>query len=213
MNERPQDTPEMTPELAPKSEVDHGRRRLGTLGVGGTAVVLSVTSRSAVAGWGTCTGSEIASGNLSRVGSANPCGCSPGYWWNDNGTTLWESSPTLYARFPRTEKFNMVFGVNYYTDPSVTLAQVGLGTSLPTTVTVTSNGNGLVNVGMHAVAALLNAQFYGDRYPAPYKTASTVITAFRTAFSSLDPVNALKGFVSAVDVYVAGVWCNGEEKR
>lgn len=203
MNKRPEDTPETTPETTPKSGVDQGRRRLGTLGVSGTAVALSVSSRSAVAGWGTCTGSELASGNLSRAGTANPCGCSPGFWWNNNGTALWASSPTLNMNYPANRKFNTVFGRNFYTSANVRLSQIGPGTGLPNTFSEKS----LDNVGMHAVAALLNAQFYGNRYPAPYKTAAAVISAFKTAFDGGQL--SLKAFVAEVDVYRTGVWCTG----
>ncbi len=207
MNERPQDTPEMTPEPAPKSGVDHGRRRLGTLGVSGTAVVLSVTSRSAVAGWGSCTGSELASGNLSRAGTANPCGCSPGFWWNKNGESLWDSSPTLHLNFPRIAEFNTVFGVTFYKKKAggsdVQLKDVGPSTKNE------NNYGANDNTGMHAVAALLNAQYYGSRYPVPgMQTAAQVISAFKTA--CLGGATGLKAFVETVDVYKAGVWCNGE---
>ncbi|MFX9665208.1 hypothetical protein ABTO78_21350, partial [Acinetobacter baumannii] len=41
------------------------------------------------------------------------------------------------------------------------------------------------NVAFHAVAALLNAQFYGDRFPfSDMQTATGVITVFRNAFTS-----------------------------
>lgn len=211
MNDRPQDNTEITPEPAPKSEVDRGRRRLGTLGVSGTAVMLSVTSRSAVAGWGTCTGSELASGNLSRAGSANPCGCSPGFWWNNNGKALWDSSPTLSGNFPRTAAFNTVFGVVFYkpkeNGSAVLLRNVGPSTKNENLVSANHN------TGMHAVAALLNAQYYGSRYPVPgMQTAAQVIAAFQTAFSGGS--GALSAFVDKVDIYgkTSDLWCSGDDK-
>ena len=186
----------------PKSGVNQGRRRLGTMGVGGAAAILTVASRSAVAGWGTCTGSELASGNLSRVGTPNPCGCSPGFWWNKNGTALWTTTPTLYVNYPRTAYFNTVFGVNFYT-PDVQLLAVGPSTKNP------NNFGANDNTGMQAVAALLNAQFYGSRYPVPgLQTASAVIAAFQAA--CVDK-HTLADFVSRVDIYdsTADLWCNG----
>lgn len=195
------------PNAVPK--VDQARRRLSTLGVSGTAVMLSVTSRSAVAGWGTCTGSEIASGNLSRAGDANPCGCSPGFWWNGNGTALWNSAPTLQLNFPRTAKFNKVFGVSFFADDEIELKDVGPSTNLQ------NQYSGGPSTAMHAVAALLNAQFYGDRYPAPYKTAAAVISAFQAACGGVGPSNqrdALAAFVALVDVYdTPDLWCNGDD--
>jgi hypothetical protein len=185
------------------TKVNQGRRKLGTAG---TAVLLTLPGRSAVAGWGTCTGSELASGNLSRTGTVNPCGCSPGFWWNNNGTSLWTTSPTLNINFPRTAKFNTVFGVNFYVDPNVQLLAVGPSTNLP------NKFGAAGNTGMHAVAALLNAQFYGARYPVlGMQTASAVIAAFRAA--CIDK-NSLAAFVSKVDIYgkTADLWCNGSEE-
>lgn len=207
MNEQPEDdTTESSGDPAPKSGVDQGRRRLGRLGASGTAVVLSVTSRSAVAGWGMCTGSELASGNLSRAGTANPCGCSPGFWWNTNGMALWTSTPTLYINYPPTAVFNTVFGVQFYTEPNIQLKDVGPSTKHPNIYGANDN------TGMQAVAALLNAQYYGSRYPVMnMHTAAAVIAAFQTAFRSIDPVSALRNFVTTVDIYgkVNNLWCNG----
>ncbi|MCR6665339.1 MAG: hypothetical protein NVV69_04835 [Methyloversatilis sp.] len=55
-------------------QVDAARRRLTRGGAAGAGVLLSVASRSAfgTSTWGTCTGSEIASGNLSREGTPAP---------------------------------------------------------------------------------------------------------------------------------------------
>ncbi len=186
-------------EIAVTAKVDQRRRRLGAAG---TAVLLTLPGRSAVAGWGTCTGSELASGNLSRSGTANPCGCSPGFWWNTNGTQLWTSSPTLSINYPRAAKFNTVFGVNFYTDTNVELKDVGSSSSYP------NNFSANNNTGMHAAAALLNAQFYGSRYPvAGLQTAAQVIAAFRAACLG----GTLTAFVSRVDIYesTADLWCNG----
>ena len=185
------------------TKVNQGRRKLGTAG---TAVLLTLPGRSAVAGWGTCTGSELASGNLSRTGTVNPCGCSPGFWWNNNGTSLWTTSPTLNINFPRTAKFNTIFGVNFYNDPNIQLLAVGPSSKWP------NRFGAADNTGMHAVAALLNAQFYGARYPVlGMQTASAVIAAFQAA--CIDK-NSLAAFVSKVDIYgkTADLWCNGSEE-
>ncbi len=208
MNEQNKSPEQSAEEPKRPSGVDQGRRRLGTLGVGSTAAVLSVTSRSAVAGWGSCTGSELASGNLSRQGTANPCGCSPGFWWNNNGTALWNQAPSLYTVYPRTAKFNTVFGVAFYTNSNIRLMDVGPSTNHANAY----NANG--NTGMHAVAALLNAKYYGARYPVlGLQTAAAVIAAFQTA-CALGPGNRkaqLEAFVAKVDIYgkTPDLWCNG----
>ena len=207
MSEDIESTPENVPVLSQPKGVNEGRRRLGKLGAGGTAAVLSVASRSAVAGWGSCTGSELASGNLSRAGTANPCGCSPGFWWNNNGTALWNSSPTLKMNFPRSAAFNTVFGRVFYKNKAngsaVLLSDVGPNTNNPNKFGANNN------TGMHAVAALLNAQYYGTRYPVNgMQSAASVIAAFQAA--CVDK-NSLSAFVSKVDIYsrTASLWCNG----
>ena len=207
-----QDQP-LSPETESASSVpaNPGRRRLGALGAGGTAVVLSAASRSAMAtGWGSCTKSELASGNLSRdMSNANPCGCSPGYWWNNNGMALWnDPTVTVFTGFRPNAMFNTVFGCNFLT-PDKRLKDIGPGVNPPNAC----GANG--NTAMHAVAALLNAAYYGARYPVPgMQTPAAVITAFKAAF--LNPVGntakkaALASFVTKVDVYSAKpTWCQG----
>lgn len=182
--------------------VDHGRRKLGTLGASGTAILLSLPSKSAVAGWGSCTGSELASGNLSKAGTANPCGCSPGFWWNENGAALRASAPSL-AAYPFTTVFNTFFGRNFLVTSTTTFQNCGPSSNPPNTKGAPSS------TAMHAIAALLNAAYYGTRYPVTgMQTPAAVIAAFQAAFDSLAS-NALSTFVSTVDVYKAGVWCNG----
>ena len=188
-----------------------GRRRLGGLGLGGTAVALSVTSRSAVAGWGQCTGSELASGNLSRDPTkANPCGCSPGYWWNPNGTFLWNSNPLgVFTGFMPGAAFNQVFGCNFLAEANRTLATCGPSTKPPNTV----GANG--NTAMHAVAALLNAAYYGTRYPVPgMQTPAAVVAAFKDCFNAPAQTRAKRfvDFVKKVDVYdPKNTWCQGKD--
>ncbi len=187
-----------------KAGVDKNRRRFSSAGIAGTGVILSVASRSAMGGWGGCTGSEIASGNLSRMSEKNPCGCSPGYWWNVNGNETWDKYLTAYPRL--TSKFNTVFGVYYFSNIYMKLNSVGPGTNNPRQLFPSES---LGNVAMHAVAALLNAKFYGTRFPvAGLQTAAAVISAFQAACVSPD---ALKAFVARVDVYnSSNTWCDGK---
>lgn len=216
MSEDIESPPENVPVPSQPKGVNEGRRRLGKLGAGGTAAVLSVASRSAVAGWGSCTGSELASGNLSRPGAANPCGCSPGFWWNNNGTALWTSSPTLNVNFTRTKKFNTVFGRAFYNGNNVQLKDVGPNTS-------NQNAFGANdNTGMHAVAALLNAQYYGERYPVlGMQSAAAVIAAFQAACDKATMTTSANGkkaafaeFVQKVDIYsrTTDLWCSGSRE-
>lgn len=194
--------------MAPEG-VDQKRRRLSSGGAVGTAVLLSLTSRSAMGGWGGCTGSELASGNLSRTGTANPCGCSPGYWWNNNGTVTWDKYLLAYPR--STAKFNVVFGIPYF-NPDVYLSRCGPSSNNPRAFL--PKDNGLKNVAMHAVSALFNATLFGARYPVSgLQTPGAVIAAFQTAFGVADSGrnDRLKNFVARVDVYTsANTWCGGQ---
>jgi hypothetical protein len=196
-----------------KQAVDLSRRRLGTAG---TAVLLTLPSRSVMAA-STCTGSEIASGNLSRAATQNPCGCSPGFWGpqNQNGTALWNSTPKLYTVYPRTLSFNTVFGVNYFNGTggsAIRLDQVFPGQTAGPGSKYQNAFGAADSTAMQAVAALLNAQYYGSRYPVPgLQTPSAVIAAFQAACSGLDPKSLLAAFVTRVDIYgsTSNLWCNG----
>lgn len=185
------------------------RRRLGKLGATSAAVMLSVPSRSAVAGWGTCTGSELASGNLSRAATANPCGCSPGYWWNSNGMPVWQGAASWKTPAPLpTAMFNQVFGVAFF-KPDVALSKCGPASSNPKAPAYSSVNN---NTAMHAIAALLNAAYFGSRFPVPanLQTPAGVIAAFKSACMQPNPKQALAAFVSSVDVYSSkSTWCFG----
>jgi hypothetical protein len=198
---------------------DQTRRKLTTAGIAGTGVLLSVASRSAMGGWGQCTGSELASGNLSRTGDPNPCGCSPGYWWNNNGLESW--GRYLESKYSKTASFNEVFNVRYFKE-RVTLQMLSPGSKHEFLFEATNGSrkpkgsettNGLDNVAMHAVAALLNAEFYGTRYPAGFANGASVITAFQNAFNGPgDKSSNLKNFVAKVDVYTSqSTWCFGEK--
>ena len=188
---------------APGGGVDQRRRKLGTLGVSGTAVLLSLPSKSAVAGWGSCTGSELASGNLSRAATANPCGCSPGFWWNNNGTALRGSAPSL-AAYPFSTVFNTFFGRTLVVPNSTTFQNCGPGA----TPSYVASKIAPTSTAMHAIAAVLNAAYYGTRYPVTgMQTPAAVKAAFQLAFDN----DQLTQFVARVDVYKTGVWCNGAD--
>lgn len=193
-------------------QVDENRRRLAKAGVVGSGIILTVASRSALGGWGVCTGSEITSGNLSKPGEANPCGCSPGYWgMSPNGIVTWNDLlgtliPSTYAP---TAIFNATFGVEFYKPwANVTLLQAAAQQKVDKIKISCPNGK---TIAMHAVAALLNAAVYGDRYPTPYQSPSAVIGAFQTAFGMGGNCETLNGFKDAVDIYDSeGTWCFGD---
>lgn len=221
MNERDQNTPAVDSDLQQTSTqaVNAGRRKIATGGVAGAGVLLSVTSRSAfgTSVWGTCTGSEIASGNLSNAGTPRPCGCSPGYWKssNQNGSALWDNV-SIFSPYLKSAKFNTVFGCAFYASGNVTLQQaVDQTTSALGSWCPSNKVSAMRNVAFHAVAALLNAQFYGDRFPfSDMQTATGVITVFRNAFTSGTAAlttqfsDRFKSFYSSYP----NLWCNGSQE-
>lgn len=220
MNERDQNTPTVESDAQTSAPaVDAGRRKIATGGVAGAGVLLSVTSRSAfgTSVWGTCTGSEIASGNLSNAGTPRPCGCSPGYWKssNQNGSALWDNV-SIFSPYLKTAKFNTVFGCSFYVSGNVTLQQaVDQTTSALGSWCPSNKVSAMRNVAFHAVAALLNAQFYGDRFPfADMQTASGVISVFKTAFINgtgsltTEFSDRFKAFYSSYP----NLWCNGSQE-
>jgi len=199
------------PELvaAKTEQVDESRRRLTKAGVAGSGVILTLASRSALGGWGTCTGSEMMSGNLSRPGEANPCGCSPGYWGNQNGYATWmdQLGKLISNDHAPTDLFNDVF-VSYFVNTNTTLLQAVRKQSTPKNL-CNKNEGFLKTAAFHAVAALLNASVYGSRYPVPpgYQTPSGVITAFNNAVTNC----TLEAFITTVDVYTSNnTWCFGD---
>lgn len=225
MNNKTNSTLPPESDTAKPEQVDETRRRLGKVGVAGSGVILTLASRSVLGGdWGTCTGSEMMSGNLSRPGEANPCGCSPGYWGNNNGSATWTNllGTLINSSHGKTALFNTVFNVTYFgPNTGDDIATYGSNVTLWQAVSnkqsthplITCNGDSEGNkqtAAFHAVAALLNASVYGSRYPTPYQTASAVITAFSTAANNC----GLTGFVSAVDVYdPRSTWCFGEQHQ
>lgn len=207
MNTQPESEEVLNP-VASRT-TDQTRRKLTTAGIAGTGVLLSVASRSAMGGWGQCTGSELASGNLSRTGDPNPCGCSPGFWWKQNGKKIWtDPNSTSLALYPPSSAFNSVFGVNLFkANPIVTLLMIGPGKKNNFQIEC---GVNLDTVAMHAVAALLNAAYYGNRFPVVgMQTPAGVISAFKSAFNS--GCGGLQMFLEKVDIYgkTPNLWCSG----
>lgn len=191
------------------NKVNLSRRKLGLAGAAGTGLLMTVASRSAMAGANSC-GSEMASGNLSKVLTGNDCGCSPGFWWNNNGTDKW----TKYIpQYPRTALFNSTFGVTYLA-PDKALSLCGPNTTH--TLVASLNSLGIPNnVVMHAVAALLNVTHFGAlRYPAnpAFTSPANVISEFQAAVSSAiasNNKNPLVAFKNRCDVYAGATWCFG----
>jgi len=193
---------------SPTAGTSRTRRRLAAGGLVGTGVLMTMSSRSALGQVVGGCGSETASAALSRHGEVQECGCSPGFWWNPNGQKVWSDHLEIY--FPKTASFNTVFCSNlpldvkpFFVDDGVTLLQARKdGGPYPDT---NYKGGNIPAVGMHAVAALLNTQFYGDRYPAlpPFASANDVILAFQEALQLKD---GLEAFKARVDVY-DGLWC------
>ncbi|MHB1083328.1 MAG: hypothetical protein ACYCZA_00590 [Thiobacillus sp.] len=220
MNNKTNSTLPPEPETAKPEQVDEARRRLGKVGVAGSGVILTLASRSVLGGWGTCTGSEMMSGNLSRPGEANYCGCSPGYWGNKNGYATWtdQIGKLINSSHSPTSKFNTVFGVAFY-GPNTGSALTTYGSKVTlwqavhdkqsTNPIISCSGVNEQTAGFHAVAALMNASVYGSRYPTPYQTANAVITAFSGAASNCALLGA---FITKVDVYESNsTWCFGEK--
>jgi hypothetical protein len=200
-----------------EEKIDRSRRRLTGASVAGTGVLMAVASRKVLAGeWGTCTGSELLSGPLSRPeGEPNPCGCSPGYWQGGSGSVAWPNFITkglIPATYAPTAKFNVVFGVNFFTDANTTLLQAinKAKAANPLIGSGCPNANLMQNIAFHATAALLNAAFYGSRYPvAGMQTPSGVISAFQTAYT-VSPCTNLNAFKNKVDIYTSqSTWCVG----
>lgn len=169
MSEHAPDTQD-TPKSSTHDEINPARRKLTGAALG-VAAVFTLASRPVWANQ--CTISGMASGNLSAP-PGPPCGgCTPGYWSKCQHMDSWAATG-----FKPEDSFNTVFGVTQYINPQTnkpyTLLQVmglqGNGNCAPDPVqpNCSRNPNGLaiggigcdpvsVNLGFHAVAALLNA--------------------------------------------------------
>lgn len=221
-----------TSENEPKPELTEGvdqcepvanqkRRKIAVLGAAGAGVLMSLSSRSALgAGFGQC-GSESVSAAMSRHGEVTECGCSPGFWWRSpHGIVKWNNTEIIPAIYGPNRTFDEVFGVNIF-QTERRLIELGPSSETFTPADLTVQAAELLDkcdknlhaILFHAVAALLNASFYGARYPSPYQTPAAVITAFQNAYIDPNPCTALKAFKDKVDVYDnnGGLWCfNGK---
>jgi hypothetical protein len=198
-------------------QVDAARRHLTRGGAAGAGVLMSVASRSAfgTGTWGTCTGSEIASGNLSREGMARPCGCKPGFWGSENGRMIWSNPDLIPISYAPGQYFNNVFGVAFFKPSnnetlSKAIDQTGvIYNTIDGGWCPTNKIDNMKTCAFHAVAALLNAHYFGNRYPViGLQSPQAVIAEFQGAFSG--GVGALESFTAKVDVYQSGVWCEGQ---
>lgn len=199
----------------PAGGADPVRRRLTSGGLAGAGVLMTVASRSALGQVVGGCGSESASAALSRNGELSSCGCSPGFWWNENGQRVWTE---YLGAYPQTATFNAVFCSGlplnvkpFFQSDNVTLLEAHKedGGPYPDTNYPCEYVSA---VGMHAVAALLNAEFYGVRYPAGFTSGAEVIQAFQAALGG--GCGGLNQFKGAVDVYDdnGGLWCfNGKD--
>lgn len=202
-----------------ESGANQKRRKIAVLGATGAGVLMSLSSRSALgAGFGQC-GSESVSAAMSRHGEVTECGCSPGFWWRSpHGVVKWSNPEIIPAIYGPNMTFNAVFGVDLFkANKNRTLIELGPGSKIfndsDLKVQSIAACNNIHAILFHAVAALLNAAFYGVRYPSPYQTPAAVITAFQNAFMAPpDAVCAsLTTFKNQVDVY-DGLWCfNGKD--
>ncbi len=183
MSDLPENTQNAAQPATPEAPVDTSRRKLAGSALG-VAAVFTLSSRPVWANQ--CSVSGMQSGNLSRPG-ATPCGgCTPGYWGRCQHFGSW--------RYPTTQTFNSVFGVTEYTDCNgtpytlldVLFLQGGIKAcglpqanknNLPANPAGApascTNGNAFgnlggdpvsVNLGFHAVAALLNAAHSSVNY-------------------------------------------------
>ena len=174
MSDLTPETPDTPPATAQNDTVDQSRRKLTGAALGVSAV-FTLASRPVWANQ--CSISGMASGNLSAP-KVTCEGCTPGYWKVCNHFDSW--GPT---GFKLTDTFNSVFGVTQYVDckgTAYTLLDVlylsGNTYSCPGNKDAHPNGpsptctNGTcfpnlggdpisVNLGFHAVAALLNAAY------------------------------------------------------
>ncbi len=170
MSDRTPETHDTPPEAPQNDAIDQSRRRLTGAALGVSAV-FTLASRPVWASQ--CSISGMVSGNLSAPKGAACAGCTPGYWSKCQHLDSWAATG-----YSPNDSFNTVFGVTQYinlrTNQPYTLLQVlgmqGNGNCTPDKVQPNCNAkpNGpaignmgcdpvSVNLGFHAVAALLNS--------------------------------------------------------
>jgi len=176
MSDLTPETPDTPPVAAENDPIDQSRRKLTGAALGVSAV-FTLASRPVWANQ--CSISGMASGNLSAP-KVTCQGCTPGYWKVCNHLDSW-----VATGFKPTDTFNSVFGVTNYVDckgtpytlldvmylsgntyfcgPSGTGNKDAHPSGAPVNCT---HGNAFgnlggdpvsVNLGFHAVAALLNS--------------------------------------------------------
>jgi hypothetical protein len=169
MSDHTPETQDAPSEESKNDAIDTSRRKLTGTALG-VAAVFTLASRPVWANQ--CSISGMMSGNLSAP-KVTCEGCTPGYWMQCQHLDSW--GPT---GFKTDDLFNTVFGVTQYINPTnskpYTLLQVlglqGNGNCAPGTTqpncSAKPHGNAIgnmgcdpvsVNLGFHAVAALLNA--------------------------------------------------------
>lgn len=170
MTDRAPDTQDHPKSAEPDADFSPSRRRLTGAALGVSAV-FTLASRPVWANQ--CTISGMASGNLSAPKGPACAGCTPGYWSKCQHLDSWAATG-----FKPNDKFNTVFGVTQYVNPKnnqpYTLLEClglrGNGSCSPDPqqpdCSIKSTGLAIgnmgcdpvsVNLGFHAVAALLNA--------------------------------------------------------
>ena len=170
MTDRSPDTQDIPNPAQSSDEINPSRRKLTGAALG-VAAVFTLASRPVWANQ--CTISGMASGNLSAPKGPACGGCTPGYWGTCQHLDSWAATG-----FKPNDKFNTVFGVTQYVNPSnnqpYTLLEVlglnGNGNCTPDRkqpdCSKKPNGPAIgkmgcdpvsVNLGFHAVAALLNS--------------------------------------------------------
>jgi hypothetical protein len=175
------------------------RRRL-ILGAGATAsLILTLANRPALAAKA-CNHSTWISwkGELTNPSQepANCTGDSPGTW-SSNAASLW--APSWGAAYTTTTKFSTVFPQAKQNPWSFTGTD-SLASALQGSITIHQHPTQKLPTTFpaHAVAALLNINFYGDRYGT--SSNAQTIAALQTEFASCLPSSysstAANNFVS-----------------
>lgn len=140
------------------------RRKL-IAGAVSSPLLLAVASRPAWAGGGWCSPSALASANLSGKHTFAGCSISAGWW--KNFKNKWP--------LPATTPFHSIFaGVKVKGTSNVLYLNQTLGNVIDMSG---GNDNNPVNLGMHLVAAYLNAQQFptqGGRPGYPFTVAQVV---------------------------------------
>lgn len=193
MSENEPKTHDILPKLSQSDSIDQSRRRLTGAALGVSAV-FTLASRPVWASQ--CSISGMASGNLSRHADETCEGCSPGYWARCQHLSSWP------APYGPDVLFNTVFEVSQYINhennqPFTLLEVMGLNGNgncssdeEQPNCSVNPNGKAIgnmgcdpisVNLGFHAVAALLSAAHPHVNYG---YTAGEVITLFQANYLS-----------------------------